>query len=132
MSARVPTPTALVAMLLMLFAASCALIHRDGDSKKDAETPKQEDAAARAKEQKMEERGRPPESPVVELSPDGFGDSRLARVGDAFAEGLVLAALAGLVTGIVHLFKHRRSLLGLLVSGLALLLALLAFLKSWG
>ena len=111
-------------VLLLLLTTGCAFWNRTGVKKDEAEAKREAEA---------EGRGRiPAGAPVVDLGPDGFGDSRLAHVGSFVAEGLVLAALAAAVTGIVRLYQRRLPLLGLLAAVVALLLAGLAFLKSWG
>ena len=125
LATRTTRPLRFSILLPLLLSVGCALVKPGGAKKDEAEA--QREAAA----EREEHAGAPLAGPVVDLPPDGFGESRLARVGDAVAEGLVLVALAALVTGIVQLFRRRLPLLGLVTSAVALLLAFLAFLKSW-
>lgn len=120
-------PAKLGALLLLALLAACAFWKGDG-ARKDAFEAQRE---ASVEERRNRDEGTPPGAPLVEFGPEGFGESRLARAGSTVAEGLVLVALAALVTGTVSLYKRRLPLLGLIASALALIVALLAFLKSW-
>jgi hypothetical protein len=118
----------LAALATLAAAFGCAVIGKAEQDEVEAEREQEAAAAGGA----TGEPDLPIDAPEVDVPLEGFGDSAVASVADMAAEGIVILAIAALITSIVHLFRHRLPLLGFLTSAVAVVIAALAFLKAWG